>query len=290
MISTRTKGSWTIRKMTQSMAIYKLELNKKNLLKIFYDKFFNHLRISYILIIYFDKIHPFSYSSSLSSVLAQTQDKQLAEVPMNISKLMLATSIPQSLPFQDPPAVIPYLLLQTSPGTGQGFPFPQQSGPYITQSVRLHQSLHPSWSWAHLLLFHPFHPHMAHVHSGLPDISVSTCFLPYIYNRNLNIIGTLMSSSFLCLSFCSPSLLLLPYMLLLIASLLKNLKLEIQLYNDTSIQCCPFALPLTLPCPLLPFKLMASFSSCTFSLSHKHKDKATGVYYDKARPCEKVLL
>lgn len=170
-----------------------------------------------MLIMYFDKICPFSYTSSLPTIRAQIQDIGLAEVPMNISEQTLpaSPSIPPSVStFSE--SFCCHTLSSTvtfsNSETGLGFPFLQVLWPLYNSAILAPPvSLHASWSSVHLLLFYPFFSHMAHSLCTFPDVSVSLCFLPYIYYKNLNLLGTSMPSSIFILPFHSPSLLLFTY-------------------------------------------------------------------------------
>ena len=95
----------------------------------------------------------------------------------SVSKQTLASLLPQSHLWQDPPGCFTSTLTLNSPAQGLDCSFPGGSSlcnPVILATM----APLPFTSW--------LVPCPGHVHSGLPQRSVSTCILPYIYNKNLN--------------------------------------------------------------------------------------------------------
>ena len=97
----------------------------------------------------------------------------------------------------------------SSPSTGLGSPPPSSSGPCINHQVWLHRSLdpgRPSRSSAPLFLSFSTSCHVARLSLATFTLDshrclISTCFPPYIYNKNLSPLGAVMLSFYFFFSF-----------------------------------------------------------------------------------------
>lgn len=129
-------------------------------------------------------------------------------------------SIPQSLPIRSPPGrhtLLAHYPELSSPVTGLATP-PSSFGLYITccfiSSVCLLAGLLTQGALFGQWLL-SYSPSCLLTWPGsvwtLPDVSISTCFLSYIYNKNLNPLGeSVMSSFYFFFSFSSQIMLSIP--------------------------------------------------------------------------------